>query len=1236
MPEKSLHLTDLIPADELKAFLKRQYSHPSWIMVDLLDGQGNPVLPDSLNAYRICPRVSNQRANWCLECPLQTKTHSNGVMQGTCHAHIVTTIRRFQIDGESFGHAVHQHPLPEFFEIEGWESNLPTEILRHLRHLQHQPLPDFEQVRRTVAQTAKKLERWVATERRFMILGAAVDSLAVAKRSSELAKTLLHNIHWLLGKLIVCLYFERVNGEVCCVEDTGPEVFSIPDPLPLAQQGHVGAVIRSGETLYAPDLENNPQGFSFDEYTAKPACALTVPLKWHDDRPAALQILSPEKHAFPRAEQKIVERLAKIAGEMAVKVFYKEQCLSREDVDRPEGWTQVLVNLALDAGITAEDVLPSRRKLFEAFCSEVQRISGAKYTSIRLRDVSGLLRFTSCYPPDSWTSEKKKKTYTPTMNSVGVAALRTSRPRYLRDVAAPGVPYIPIHEDVKSLYVVPFTVKGEMSGVVAVDWDTVDAASEPILRRVDKLTAELEQILRTLAHREDELFQQFEDAFRVGKDIRVVGKLLVDSLREMFRAGACSLYLLPDGEDRLVQAASTAPPNTVDDPFYEVGEGLTGFVAKSQRPLLIRDTRDQEELNALSPEIHHLNKFPESLDYPLAKNHAFLAVPLITDLRVIGVVRLTLKQDREGELSEFSHEEESLLFEIATRIALSISTMWRTGASDTKVDLAGSSGDLNAAAQALCDEFCYAAQAAGAFMSLQDQATLETTEAATGLMRILLAEGCPKPFVGAEGYSGPTNLPDALGHETTGWLLRPRGAAHAIRSAARIILPLAKESSFTGYVFIIWKNEQFFLPSLKLDLNTRAVRYAQALTSILEQRRTATLLKRRLAEIGGIRNVGNELGLTTNYAELREKVLEMVIRESGADEGTMRLFDSSEKVWRRVAPQIADESLWPLDRRDHPLFQRSVSSREPYFVDDVDQDRLWIAYKEEAKSRGEDLSRIRSSLHIPLVIGDEIKGLILLEAQRPFLRDKADHLAILAAFVAVAEVFAQEQQGYRTLAFLGQMMSGFLHHIGNRLNTAYSWLSVIGQHAVLHPDLVLAHDELRAALDRIDGFGKELSQAALAGKEELTENIDLDSLVRDLVAEFEQRSDRNPQIFIETQLNAACHVGGSSVLLKTALRLVLQNALEAIVGEGSIYVVTQRVAGRRRVHISIRDTGVGMTDDVKARCFNFFYTTKEGRGGTGMGLPVVFGLIARHGGKLLPPVSAPGEGCTITIELPTL
>lgn len=95
---------------------------------------------------------------------------------------------------------------------------------------------------------------------------------------------------------------------------------------------------------------------------------------------------------------------------------------------------------------------------------------------------------------------------------------------------------------------------------------------------------------------------------------------------------------------------------------------------------------------------------------------------------------------------------------------------------------------------------------------------------------------------------------------------------------------------------------------------------------------------------------------------------------------------------------------------------------------------------------------------------------------------------------------------------------------------------------------------------------------------------------------------------------------------------ILNNAVQAIEGEGVIRITTKEQNGQQV--ITIQDSGPGMPEDIKDHIFEPFYTTKGVGQGTGLGLSISYGIINKHEGTI-EVESEIGKGTTFTITLPS-
>lgn len=103
--------------------------------------------------------------------------------------------------------------------------------------------------------------------------------------------------------------------------------------------------------------------------------------------------------------------------------------------------------------------------------------------------------------------------------------------------------------------------------------------------------------------------------------------------------------------------------------------------------------------------------------------------------------------------------------------------------------------------------------------------------------------------------------------------------------------------------------------------------------------------------------------------------------------------------------------------------------------------------------------------------------------------------------------------------------------------------------------------------------------------------------------------------------------------IKQALLALCVNAVEAMENEGKLTIQTELHHSEKNIYIYVKDTGKGMTDEIKSQIFEPFFTTKNEVKGVGLGLSSVYAIINKHQGDILVE-SELYKGTTFLIKLP--
>ena len=151
--------------------------------------------------------------------------------------------------------------------------------------------------------------------------------------------------------------------------------------------------------------------------------------------------------------------------------------------------------------------------------------------------------------------------------------------------------------------------------------------------------------------------------------------------------------------------------------------------------------------------------------------------------------------------------------------------------------------------------------------------------------------------------------------------------------------------------------------------------------------------------------------------------------------------------------------------------------------------------------------------------------------------------------------------------------------------------------------------------------------------EALQEEVPLGGLIQSVV-DFMEPVCQDKQVTIHCQLIEDKIRGSSSMLREMAMNLI-DNGVKYNRPGGHVYVTMERAGDQ--VILTVKDTGIGIPEDVQERVFERFYRVEGSRskqsGGSGLGLSIVKHIVEQHRGKIRL-TSRVNEGTTIEVQLP--
>lgn len=311
----------------------------------------------------------------------------------------------------------------------------------------------------------------------------------------------------------------------------------------------------------------------------------------------------------------------------------------------------------------------------------------------------------------------------------------------------------------------------------------------------------------------------------------------------------------------------------------------------------------------------------------------------------------------------------------------------------------------------------------------------------------------------------------------------------------------------------------------------------------------------------------------------------------------------------------------------------------------------------EAQTTGSMGYNPRRELHLPRPDGQclvyDVSANMIFGPQGPvlliFARDVTERKRATDAFQetarrleqALTDLRATQQQVVQQerLRALEKMASGVAHDFNNALARILGFNELL----LTWPENLKDSEKVKkylqmmnsAALDAVKIVNRLREFYRHRNDAEVYEPVDLFQVIEQAVVLTQpkwkdQAMASGVTMRIETDLQDIPCVRGSNNELREVLVNLIFNAVDAMPDGGTLTIATR--SDTTHAIVEVRDTGTGMSDEVRQHCFEPFFSTKN-ETGTGLGLAIVYGIVQRHGGEILIQ-SEVGKGTRVSVLLP--